>query len=153
MRIDPAVVTSLVPHDLNIILERQDLAPEDRFDLIVATNILLYYGIFEQSLALSNLASMLRPHGLFLSNDYVAPLPDIPMTIVGDTEVSYTGTGTDDIVSCPSVDVCPDTSTGDQRQYRKYERDRSQRTETVSPHSDPPTGLVISVAAPEIPRS
>ena len=99
VRIDPAVVTSLVPHDLNIILERQDLAPEDRFDLIVATNILLYYGIFEQSLALSNLASMLRPHGLFLSKDYVAPLPDIPMTIVGDTEVSYTGTGTDDIVT------------------------------------------------------
>ena len=99
VRIDPAVVTSLVPHDLNIILERQDLAPEDRFDLIVATNILLYYDIFEQSLALSNLASMLRPHGLFLSNDYVTPLPDIPMTIVGDTEVSYTGTGTDDLVT------------------------------------------------------
>ena len=99
VRIDPAVVTSLVPHDLNIILERQDLASEDRFDLIVATNILLYYGIFEQSLALSNLASMLRPHGLFLSNDYVTPLPDIPMTIVGDTEVSYTGTATDDIVT------------------------------------------------------
>ena len=99
VRIDPAVVTSLVPRDLNIILERQDLAPEERFDLIVATNILLYYDIFEQSLALSNLASMLRPHGLFLSNNYITPLPDIPMTIVGDTEVSYAGTATDDVVT------------------------------------------------------
>ena len=42
---------------------------------------------------------MLRPHGLFLSNDYVTPLPNILMTIVGDTEVSYTGDATDDIVT------------------------------------------------------
>ena len=98
VRIHPAIVTSTVPQDLNIVLERQDLAPERKFDLIIATNILVYYGIFEQSLALSNLASMLRPQGLFLSNNYVSPLPDIPMTIVGDTEVSYTGDNTNDFV-------------------------------------------------------
>ena len=98
VRIHPAVVTSTVPQDLNIVLERQDLAPERKFDLIIATNVLVYYGIFEQSLALSNLASMLRPQGLFLSNNYVSPLPDIPMTIVGDTEVSYTGDKTGDFV-------------------------------------------------------
>ena len=98
VRIHPAVVASTVPRDLNIILERLDLSPERRFDLIIATNILVYYGIFEQSLALSNLASMLRPQGLFLSSDYVYPLPDIPMTIVGDTEVSYTGDATGDFV-------------------------------------------------------
>ena len=28
------------------------LAPEEKFDLIVATNILIYYDVFEQSLAL-----------------------------------------------------------------------------------------------------
>ena len=99
VRIRPAIVTSTLPQDLNIILERQDLVPEERFDLIIATNILLYYGTFEQSLALSNLASMLRPRGLFLSNDYVFPLPVLPMTIVGETEVSYMGGATDDIVT------------------------------------------------------
>ena len=98
VQIDPRFVISTVPEDLNIILERQDLEPEHRFDLIIGTNILLYYDVFEQSLALSNLAAMLQPQGLFLSNDHVYPLPGIPMTIVGDTEVSYTGDAPGDFV-------------------------------------------------------
>ena len=58
-----------------------------RVDLIVATNVLVYYSVFEQSLALSNVASMLRPGGLFLSNQVVQPLPSIPMELLGHTDV------------------------------------------------------------------
>jgi hypothetical protein len=69
--IRPAIVTAIQPRDVNIVLERTDDAP---FDLIVATNILVYYDSFEQALALTNIARMLRPGGFFLTNYAVSPL-------------------------------------------------------------------------------
>jgi SAM-dependent methyltransferase len=89
-RIRPEVVSLLEVRDLNIVLERlAPLADEDRFDLIVATNILVYYSVFEQSLALANVASMLRPGGILLSNNVLVELPTTPMRAVGDTRVIY----------------------------------------------------------------
>jgi SAM-dependent methyltransferase len=69
--IRPAVVTAIQPRDVNIVLERTDDEP---FDLIVATNILVYYDSFEQALALANIAHLLRPGGFFLTNYAVSPL-------------------------------------------------------------------------------
>ena len=55
-------------------LERlQPLPVDERFDLVLATNVLVYYNVFEQNLALANIASMLRPGGLLLSNTPVVP--------------------------------------------------------------------------------
>jgi hypothetical protein len=74
VRVRPSVVTSTMAEDLNIVLERvAPVADDERFDLIVATNILVYYDAFEQSLALANAARMLRPGGLFLANNAVFP--------------------------------------------------------------------------------
>ena len=88
MRVRPDIVKAIVSDDLDIVVQRLDsLASGDLFDLIVATNVLVYYGVFEQSLALSNVAAMLRPGGLFLSNQFVQPLPAIPMELLGHTEV------------------------------------------------------------------
>ncbi len=76
VRIRPDLVRSVRSLDLNIILERVPIAEsEPGFDLIVATNILVYYQPFEQALALANIAAMLRPGGLFLSNGLDLPLP------------------------------------------------------------------------------
>lgn len=97
--IRPDVVLAIAPHDVNIVLQRPDPLPDDeRFDLVIATNILIYYDVFEQSLALVNIAKMLRPGGVLLSNNPIFELPGIPMSSVGDTNVVYTGTGTDRIV-------------------------------------------------------
>ena len=63
--------------------------PDDRLDLIVATNVLVYYDVFEQSLALTNIASMLRPGGVLLTNNPLFLLPSIPLTQVGYTDVAY----------------------------------------------------------------
>jgi hypothetical protein len=101
VRIRPEVVSSLEVRDLNIVVERlAPLADEDRFDLIVATNILVYYGVFEQSLALANVASMLRPGGFLLSNNVLVELPTTPLHAVGDSRVVYSDhpDDTDDIV-------------------------------------------------------
>jgi SAM-dependent methyltransferase len=86
----PSVVLSAIPSDLNIVLQRLDpLPPDERFDLVVATNILIYYDVFEQSLAVANIATMLRPGGLFLSNDPIFELPATPVSSVGSATVNY----------------------------------------------------------------
>jgi hypothetical protein len=60
MLVRPNIVLSVAPHDLNVVLQRPDPAAAP-FDLVIATNILLYYDVFEQSLAGINIAKMLRP--------------------------------------------------------------------------------------------
>ena len=72
----PSVVKSVQTRDVNIVLERTDDAP---FDVIVATNILVYYDAFEQSLAVANVARMLRPGGFLLTNYAVSPLPSMEL--------------------------------------------------------------------------
>ena len=89
VRVRPAVVMSIIPQDLNIVLQRlEPLAADERFDLIIATNILVYYDVFEQSLALANVAQMLRPGGVFLTNNGVFALPAVPIEWVGQMDVA-----------------------------------------------------------------
>lgn len=86
----PSVVLSTTTRDLNIVLQRpQPLPADERFDVVIATNILLYYDVFEQSLAGVNLARLLRPGGFLLTNDRIFELPTTPLTGVGFTDVSY----------------------------------------------------------------
>ena len=85
-----SVVQSITARDLNIVLQRPDPLPADeQFDLLIATNILLYYDVFEQSLAGINIAKMLRPGGLLLTNNRIFELPSTPLTGVGFTDASY----------------------------------------------------------------
>ena len=88
VQIRPDVVLATHPVDLNIVLERLNLAPEARFDLIVGTNIFLYYDPFEQVLALENAGAMLKPGGLLLTNDKLPELPGGTMRQAGTTVVS-----------------------------------------------------------------
>jgi hypothetical protein len=82
---------------VNVVLERLDAPePQELFDLIIATNVLVYYDVFEQSLALTNIAKMLRPGGLFLANDLVFELPRTPMNLLDFADAVYTDRGTGD---------------------------------------------------------
>ena len=90
VQVRPAVVLRTSTRDLNVVLQRIGPAPADQqFDLIIATNILLYYDVFEQSLAAANVAAMLRPGGLFLANSRIVELPGIPLQSAGQTDVTY----------------------------------------------------------------
>jgi len=101
------VASAIAPQDLNIVVQRQEsLHKEQRFDVVIATNVLVYYGVFEQSLALSNIAAMLRPGGVFLSNGPVFQLPAVPIHFAGSVDVKYR----------------PDLPTGSDRIYW-YQRD------------------------------
>ncbi|MFZ0313545.1 MAG: class I SAM-dependent methyltransferase [Candidatus Korobacteraceae bacterium] len=73
IRIRPQIVLKITPIDMNVVYQRLDMEPEQAFDLVIGTNIFVYYGKFEQALARANVAGMLRPGGFLLSND---KLPD-----------------------------------------------------------------------------
>lgn len=90
VKIRPEMVNRITPVDMNIVYQRLVLASDERFDLIIGTNIFLYYGAFEQSLARANVAEMLKPGGYLLANDKLQetvrdglealPVTEIPMT-------------------------------------------------------------------------
>ena len=89
VQIRPDVVLSIHPVDLNIVLERTNLAEADRFDLMVGTNIFIYYDAFERSLALENAGAMLKRGGLLLTNDQLPEVPGGSMRLAGVTGVQY----------------------------------------------------------------
>jgi len=91
VRVRPSIVARVMPVDLNIVLERLSPASEAGFDLIVATNVFVYYDVFEQSLALSNVERMLRPGGFLLSNNSLLQLPSSRMRSVGYLTTVYSG--------------------------------------------------------------
>jgi len=85
----PPVVSSVTPADANIVLQRPDLPASERYDLIIATNILVYYDTFEQSLAVANIERVLRPGGFLLSNNAVLELPFSRVRAVDYSTVAY----------------------------------------------------------------
>jgi len=88
-RIKPAIVGQLQVLDANVVFQRPRFGPGEELDLIVATNVLVYYDVFEQCLALANAAAMLRVGGLLLSNNAVLELPGSEMRSVGYRTTAY----------------------------------------------------------------
>ena len=97
----PAVTLSIAPEDLNIIVQRLAPLPDaERFDLIVATNILVDYDAFDQALALANIAKMLKPGGYFITNHAVTPLAPLEASASIITSVFFDRQGNGDTVFC-----------------------------------------------------
>jgi SAM-dependent methyltransferase len=90
VEVRPNVVLACEPTDLDVIVQRLDLPAAERFDLIVATNIFVYYDAFEQSLALENSGAMLKPGGLLLTNDRLPTRPTGSMQLAGVTGIPAT---------------------------------------------------------------
>lgn len=82
----PRVALRVEPAELNIVVQR--LAGR-QFDLIVATNVFIYYDTLDQALALSNVAAMLRPGAVLLTNNALLELPSTPVRSVGYQTVRY----------------------------------------------------------------
>ena len=84
VRVRPEIVAALTAEDLDVVVQRMQrrerpLNPldNDGFDLILATNVLVYYDRFEQALALANIGAMLRPGGVFVTYYLVLPNPPL----------------------------------------------------------------------------
>jgi hypothetical protein len=80
IRLQADVVSAITARDLDIVVDRLPTRVDERFDLIVATNVLIYYDVFEQALAASNIAAMLRPGGVFVTNTAVLPTTPLAPT-------------------------------------------------------------------------
>jgi hypothetical protein len=89
VRIRPAIAARINPVDLNIVTQHLSLPASQQFDLVVATNIFVYYNIFEQCLALANVGDMLKPGGFLLSNNALLELPTHTLHSVDYQTVVY----------------------------------------------------------------
>jgi hypothetical protein len=97
VRIRPEVVMALDPQSLNMVSQHLEAPAGQRFDLIVATNIFLYYDRFDQALALLNIQSMLNSGGLVLSNDLLEDFSGLKLRTVATVSVQYTPTQADQV--------------------------------------------------------
>jgi len=69
VKIRPEIVRRVTPLDMNIVFQHLQPSAQQGFDLIIGTNIFVYFNSFEQSLARVNMSLMLNPGGFVLSND------------------------------------------------------------------------------------
>jgi hypothetical protein len=89
IRFPPEVVLAVEPRDLNVVTHHLALGAGQRFDLIIATNVFIYYDAFEHSLSLLNIGTMLASEGVFLSNDLLQDCPGLTPQPVGNIGVVY----------------------------------------------------------------
>ncbi len=89
VRVRPDIVLACEPMDLDIVVEHLRLPPEERVDLVIGTNIFLYYDQFQQLLALENIGAMVKPGGLLLTNDRLPEARGNSMRQAGMTVVRY----------------------------------------------------------------
>lgn len=80
-----ATARQVQPEDVNVVVQRLDR----RFDLMVATNVFIYYDLLDQVLALRNVAAMLKPGGFLLSNNALLELPSSTVRSAGYLTVQY----------------------------------------------------------------
>lgn len=91
----PALVAKVSPVDLDVIYQREELPEPEKLDLIVATNMFVYYDSFDQALAMENISSMLSDHGLLLTNDVLPEAAGLGLHSVGFSETAYSSIARD----------------------------------------------------------
>jgi hypothetical protein len=89
VKVEPRNVLRITPVDLDIIYQTLDLQPDQRFDLVIATNMFTYYGQFEQALAMANLENMIRPGGFLLTNNGLPENVPVALHQVGFSTTAY----------------------------------------------------------------
>jgi len=80
--------------NLNVVTERLD---GEAFDLVIATNVFIYYDVLEQALAMANVAGMLKPGGFLLANFSAPDLTSIALRPVDTTTTLYARTANETV--------------------------------------------------------
>ena len=86
VRVRPSVVQRMSVLDVNIVTDRLD---GQAFDLVIATNVFIYYDVLEQALAMSNVEAMLKPGGFLLANFSAPNLTSVTIRPVETTTTLY----------------------------------------------------------------
>ena len=95
--VQPKYASVIEPLDLNVVGQ---VADGKAFDLVVATNILVYYDRFQQVLAMAAIAHMMHGGGVFLSNTVLPAQRPSSLEYLGRRSITYSVSGTygDDVV-------------------------------------------------------
>lgn len=98
--IAPRYASRLTPVDLNVVTQRMEREEGQGFDLVIATNILVYYDRFQQGLAMASVAGMMNPGGIFLANNALPAQHAESLEFLGLRTVVYATNGSygDDVV-------------------------------------------------------
>jgi hypothetical protein len=98
--IRPEFAARFKGYDLNAVTQTMDIPDGQKFDLVIATNVLVYYDLFQQALAMTSIAHMMNPGGIFLVNHALPSLHPKDLEYLGSRSVKYTPSGAfgDDIV-------------------------------------------------------
>jgi hypothetical protein len=91
--IAPRFASRVTPLNLNVVAQRTELEQGQAFDLVVATNILVYYDRFQQALAMASIAWMMNPGGIFLANDALSARHVQSLEFVDRHTVAFTTSG------------------------------------------------------------
>jgi len=86
VRVRPSAVRRMSVMNLNIVTERLE---GESFDLVIATNVFIYYDVLEQALAMSNVEAMLKPGAFLLANVSAPNLTSVTIRPVDTTTTLY----------------------------------------------------------------
>jgi hypothetical protein len=86
IEVRPQVAARVTPVEFNVVTEKWTGEP---FDLVIATNVLVYYDKLDQALAFAAIEGMLRPGGFFVTNNVVVELPVSQLRSVGVLTVRH----------------------------------------------------------------
>jgi NAD(P)-dependent dehydrogenase (short-subunit alcohol dehydrogenase family) len=86
--------------DMNVVTQTMDVPEGQGFDLVVATNVLVYYDLFQQALAMGSIAHMMNHGAIFLANHALPAQHAQALEFLGRRTVAYTPSGAygDDVV-------------------------------------------------------
>ena len=114
IEVRPQIVSRVTPVDFNVVTEKWTGPP---FDLVIATNVLVYYDRLDQALAFAGIEAMLRPGGFFLTNNVVVELPVSRLRSVG---IRYRPTFCRESRSRLLVSPQPGITATDSRNYDEF---------------------------------
>jgi len=99
--IRPACTARVEAADLDVVAQTMDREEGNGYDLVVATNILVYYDLFQQALAKAAIGHMMNPGGVLLVNHALPSQQAGGLEFLGRRSVSYSSTGAhgDDVVA------------------------------------------------------
>jgi hypothetical protein len=87
--VSPVLASAVSAIDINVTTQHLVLESAALFDLVIATNVFVYYDHLQQGLAAAGIARMLRPDGILLSNNAIVEIPDLGLRSIGYSKTQY----------------------------------------------------------------
>ncbi len=99
--IRPRFAAQMRGFDMNVVTQTMDVREGQGFDLVIATNVLVYYDLLQQALAMGSIAHMMNHGGIFLANHALPAQHAQALEYLGRRTVAYTPSGAygDDVVA------------------------------------------------------